>query len=101
MKTIKRSELMAMVGGLISVCNMQSPRSGRDVPNQFKLNFAYGNGFQSYSSLIGIRYNGEVYLTSNHDYSSTTSKYCTEWLGYDTKTRRKKLENGEFIFIED
>lgn len=101
MKTIKESELMNMVGALVKVSNMSSPSSGREVPNQFNLTFEHGCGFQSYSSLIGIIYNGQVYLTVLHDYSSTTSKYCSQWLGYNTAERRKKLANEEYILIEN
>ena len=101
MKTIKKSELMNMVGAIIKVSNMSSPRSGRKVHNQFNLTFEHGCGFQSYSSLIGVIHNGQVYLTDKHDFSSTTSKYCSQWLGYYTEERRKKLANEEYILIEN
>jgi hypothetical protein len=44
---------------------------------------------------------GNLYLTADHDYSNTTSKYATEWTGYTTKERREGLENEKFIFIEE
>lgn len=101
MKTIKKGELMNMVGALVKVSNMTSPNSGREVPNQFYLNFEHGYGFQSYSSLIAVIHNGQVYLTDKHDFSSTTSKYCSQWLGYNPAERRKKLANEEYILIEN
>ena len=102
MKTIKRSLLMHQLGGIRKVCNLSSPRSGRDVPNQYNLIHENGIAFQSYGSLIAVLMNGYLYLTDYHDYSNTTSKYATEWTGYTTKERRAGLESGKFIkIVED
>jgi hypothetical protein len=60
-----------------------------------------GRAFQSYDSLIAVRYNGNLYLTEDHDYSNTTSKYATEWTGYTTQERRQGLKDGRFILITD
>ena len=99
MKTIKRSLLMHQLGGIRKVQNLASPRSGRDVPNQYDLQMDNGIAFQSYGSLIAVRMNGYLYLTDYHDYSNTTSKYATEWTGYTTKERREGLKSGRFIAI--
>ena len=100
-KTIKKSLLLRQLGGIHRVQNLQSPRSGRDVPNQYDLVCENGIAFQSYGSLIAVRMNGYLYLTDYHDYSKTTSKYCTEWTGWSTKERRSGLACGRFIFIEE
>ena len=101
MKTIKKSLLLRQLGAIQRVQNLSSPRSGRDVPNQYDLVCENGIAFQSYGSLIAVRMNGYLYHTADHDYSNTTSKYATEWTGFDTKTRREGLKDGSFIAIEE
>ena len=101
MKTIKKSLLLRQLGAIQRVQNLSSPRSGRDVPNQYDLVCENGIAFQSYGSLIAVRMNGYLYLTADHDYSNTTSKYATEWTGFDTKARREGLKDGSFIAIEE
>ena len=101
-KTITRSLLLRQLGTIRKTQNLQSPRSGRDVPNQFDLVCENGIAFQSYGSLIAVRMNGYLYLTDYHDYSKTTSKYATSWTGYNTAERRAGLASGRFIrIVED
>lgn len=101
MKTIKKSELFRQLGHIVRVSNLESPRSGRDVPNQYDLIHENGRAFQSYDSLIAVRVGGTLYLTDRHDFSNTTSKYATEWTGLTTKERREGLKSGEFVLIEN
>ena len=101
MQTITRSSLMALLGGIENVSNLSSPRSYRPVANQYNLTMKNGRAFQSYESLIAVRYNGKLYLTEDHDYSNTTSKYATQWTGYTTQERRQGLKDGRFILITD
>ena len=102
MKTIKKTLLLRQLGAIRKVQNLSSPRSGRPVANQYDLVFENGIGFQSYGTLIAFRMNGYLYLTDYHDYSKTTSKYCTEWTGFSTKERRAGLECAKFIkVVED
>ena len=99
MKTISRSLLLRQLGPVRNVRNLSSPRSWRPVANQYDLVHDNGIAFQSYSSLIAVRMNGQLYLTDYHDYSKTTSKYATEWTGFNTAERRKGLQSGKFILI--
>jgi hypothetical protein len=99
MKTISKSLLLKQLGPIRKVTNLASPRSGRDVPNQYELIHENGITFQSYGSLIAVRMNGYLYLTDYHDYSNTTAKYATAWMGHNTSERRKGLETGKFITI--
>lgn len=101
MQTIRRASLMALLGGIKNVSNLSSPRSWRPVANQYNLTMENGMAFQSYDSLIAVRYGGKLYLTDYHDYSNTTSKYCTEWTGYTTQERRRGLKEGRFILVTD
>lgn len=101
-KTIKRSTLMNKLGAVMSIRNLVSPRSWRPIANQFDAAHTNGTSFQSYETLIAVRLNGQLYLTDAHDYSKTTSKYATEWTGFNTAERRKGLEEGRFIrIVED
>lgn len=43
--------------------------------------------------------NGDLYLTDDHDYSRTTSKYTTQFTGATTEERRKGLKDGTYIRI--
>jgi hypothetical protein len=100
-KKIKRSELLKKLGVVTGVSNLCSPRSYRPVANQYELKHENGRAFQSYDSLIAVRLGGVLYLTDNHDYSNTTSKYATEWTGYNTAERRKGLQDGRFVRITE
>lgn len=101
MEKAKTSEIKAKLGNFIKVMPIESPRSSEAVRNQYELVFENGNAFKSYNTLIGIRTGGKLYLTSEHTYSTTTSKWCGEWCGYNTKERREGLKNGKFILLED
>lgn len=101
-KTVSKTLLLRQLGGIRKVQNLESPRSGRDVPNQYDLIHENGIAFQSYSSLIAVRMNGYLYLTDKHDWSKTTSKYATSWTGFTTKERIRGLKDGKFIrIVED
>ena len=101
MKTISKSLLLRQLGAIRKVQNLQSPRSNREVPNQYDLICENGIAFQSYGTLIAVRMNGYLYLTDYHDYSKTTSKYCAEWTGFSTKERRAGLECDKFIKVAE
>lgn len=62
------------------VRQMESPRSGRPVANQFIIETDQATFFQSYSTVIAMRNNGQVYLDENWDWSVTTLKYLKEFL---------------------
>lgn len=101
-KTIKKSLLLRQLGNVKKIQNLCSPRSYCPVANQYDIEHENGIAFQSYNSLIAVRMNGYLYLTGDHDYSKTTSKYATEWTGFSTKERREGLKSGKFItIIED
>jgi len=81
----------------IKVSNMMS-KSGREVPNQFIIQCNEGTIFQSYNSIICFSPNkGPLILGPKWDYSNTTSKYRSEFLGESTKDTRDKLNRGKYI----
>ena len=83
----------------MKVSNMTSPRTGREVPNQFIISDDDGCvWFQSYKSIIAKREpSGQVTLAEGYwDYSKTTSKYRNEFLGESTQESRDKLLSGEY-----
>lgn len=87
---------------MLKVRNLCSPRSGREVANQFEI-YDTDNGikvFQSYDSIIVKidNINGRVYLDESYwNYSSTTIKYRNIFLGEDSKTTLMKIKNGEYL----
>ena len=103
MEKAKTSEIKAKLGNFVKVNPIYSPysKSGDAVRNQVEIVFENGTAFQSYGTFIGAKINGQLYLTENHTYSTTTSKWCGVWCGYDSKERKQGLKNGKFILLED
>lgn len=84
---------------MYKVSNMQG-RSGRDVANQFVITTDEGQVFQSYNSVIAIKYRDARPIELDElywDYSRTTGKYRNEFLGEDKKTTAAKIKSGEYI----
>jgi len=85
----------------IKVYQMESPRTGRPIANQFEIYTDKGVYFQSYRSIIAFKpYNGKTQLDKNYwDYSRTTSKYRNEFLRETTEETREKIKNKEYKLI--
>lgn len=93
-------ELEAQIEYLKSQCpkvSSMTSSNGNDVPNQFIIQ-AYGKQiFQSYDSVIAVKYSdGEVVLGPNWDYSRTTGKYRNKFLGEGIAETREKIANGTY-----
>lgn len=101
MKTIKKSELLVKLGHIVNFKNCPYGVDGRELPNQFDVEFENGTAFRSYDTIIAVKYNGNIYVSEMHDYSRATSRSCNKWLGYDCKERREQLKNERFILIEE
>lgn len=105
------------------VKNMTSPKTGREVPNQFVieteengndlriLGYKYAEDilysvkyFQSYDSIIVKKVYGgrlDVYLDRKYwNYSVTTSKYRNQFLGETTKETQAKIDSGEYVLCD-
>lgn len=79
------------------VFNMQSD-SGNSVPNQFIITIGKTVIFQSYDSIIAITEpNKKTILGKNWNYSRTTAKYRSRFLGETTKETEQNIKNGEYI----
>ena len=76
--------------------SFKSPRSGKPVANQFKITLQNGiEVFQSYNTIIAVKADGETYLDYDcWNYSNTTARYRKIFLNEDTKTTKKKIEQG-------
>lgn len=87
----------------IQVRNLRS-NSGREVPNQFEIEFGGNRIFQSYKTVVAVRTkNGNIYLDNNAlNHSNTTTKYLANFLGFDTaKEMRKAIkESGRYVFVD-
>lgn len=84
----------------IKVYQMTSPRSGNNVANQFEIYTPKGRYFQSYRSIIAfVPREGKIQLDEYyHDYSRTTSKYLTQFLGLNTLERKALAKEGGIKF---
>ena len=101
----------------MKVYNLESPRSGRTVANQFIIeeeggimgNFIKRQTFQSYDTVIATitTWNPEdckhrkdvshvdIVLDENHwNYSKTTSKYRNQFLRETTEETKRKIKEG-------
>lgn len=91
------------------VSNLESPRTGKPVANQFIMtykagimgNFIKKEVFQSYLSVIAELTvwpdRIDVVLDETYwNYSVTTSKYRNQFLGETTKETQAKINSGEY-----
>lgn len=67
---------------MLKVENMRSPRTGREVPNQFVIRSGDKTMFQSYQSpIVEIDYyTHAIHVYEDWNYSRTTSKYRNQFL---------------------
>lgn len=86
----------------VKVSQMESPRSGNPVANQFEIFTDEGVYFQSYSTVIAFKNKeGKIFLDQDSwNYSVTTSKYRNEFLREDTKETKRKIASGEYTLID-
>lgn len=86
----------------LKVSNMDSPRSGHPVANQYEIQTAEGTYFQSYRTIIAFRANdGRITLDADAwNYSVTTAKYRRVFLGENTEETRKKIKSGEYTLAD-
>ncbi len=80
---------------MYKIKQMTSPASGNPVANQFKIYTPKGVYFQSYDSIIALVDNKRNIILDEyyHDYSRTTSKYLTKFLGLNTQERKNQIKN--------
>ena len=73
--------------------------NGRAVPNHFIIRDEYEEYFTSYDSVVVMKSaNGIITLGPDWDYSKTTSKYRSLYLGESTKETRRKLDAKIYRF---
>lgn len=72
---------------------------GNAQANHFSIEFDNAEVFQSYDSIIAIRLYSQPYniLGAHHNYSVTTGKHLTHWLGRDSKERKEQIKQGKLI----
>lgn len=86
------------------VTNLNSPRSGEPVANQYEIISDDGatSTFQSYQTVIAKNTSGHFVISSNWNYSVTTSKYFNQWLRSfgldddDIRGVKKFLKNAKY-----
>ena len=86
------------------VRNMESPRSGSPVANQYIIDMDSMEVFQSYSTIIAVKRYGKtpfiVLDADSWDYSVTTGKYRNEFLGERKAETLKKIKSGEYALAD-
>lgn len=81
----------------MKVKNMVS-NNGNFVPNQFIVWDDESIIFQSYNSIIAKKSEGKIYLDEYYwNYSRTTSKYRSQFLGENTAETEKKIKAGVYV----
>lgn len=76
--------------------NMESPRTGNPVANQFIIEDGGKTYFQSYDTIIAVKKNGKITLDENcWNFSRTTSKYRNEFTGLNTEETKKAIKAGK------
>jgi len=91
----------------MKVLNLESPRSGRPVANQFVIETPEGEYFQSYNSVVAFKPSGgNVIFGKDWDYSNTTRKYLHQFLlthgiNLTTTEKREKVAKGEIVVDEN
>ena len=82
----------------MKVSNLESSR-GNTVPNQFEIRTDEGVFFQSYNSMICfVPRVGKTLLDETYwNYSKTTSKYRSIFLGEPTFETKKRIEDGTYL----
>ena len=86
---------------IAKVENMRSPRSNKEVANQFIITLQNGiEVFQSYNSIICVKANNEIYLDYDRwNYSRTTSRYRNQFLNETTVETVKKIGLGQYACV--
>ena len=100
----KKEQLVEKLGKFIGTTNMVSHKQlvrgncfGRPVPNQFILEFEHGKAFQSYNTLIAVKFNNcYVYLNEKFDHTATTRNYTTDFLERSYKEIKKLCADGTY-----
>lgn len=79
---------------MVKVENMTSS-NGNEVPNQFIITDGNVQYFQSYSSIIARKDQGQISLDEYYwNYSTTTGKYRNMFLGETKKETERKIKEG-------
>ena len=70
--------------------------------NQFIIRTNNEVFLQSYDKVVlKIDIKGNVYLTHFWNYSKTTSKYVTNFLGISSKEIKKRLDSNEYTLVKE
>jgi len=77
-------------------------KNGNKVANQFIISInGKGTFFQSYKSIIAGKTPNGIILDKNYwNYSVTTSRYRTQFLGETTKETQAKIDSGEYQLVD-
>jgi len=78
--------------------NMESPRTGHPVANQYIIMMDGMRIFQSYNAIIAVEdQEGKITLDGRYwNYSNTTSKYRNAFLKETKKDTEKKIKDGTY-----
>lgn len=103
MKTINKETFLKKLGAFKGVRNAPSRNGYGTAPNQFIIQFKNGRILQSYNTIVcGELYgkSNSCFVTSAHDYSTTTSRFVGQFLGMNLNERRKAIKDGTLMYYE-
>lgn len=82
--------------------NMRSPQTRNHVPNQIIIQLEDGiEVFQSYDTVIAVRIGTQVALdVKSWNHSQTTAKYRSLFLGEDSATTKRKINDGVYTLVD-
>lgn len=86
----------------MKVISMESKKTGKAVANQIIVTNDGASTFFSYGTAIARKYtkyeNGATELDATYwNYSKTTSKYRSQFLGETTEETQAKIDRGEYV----
>lgn len=94
------AKIAKRLGKILSVKNMESENVvGRNISNQFIINFKNGTLFQSYETFIAAKINNadgtvDLILDPYHTYSVTTSRWTRNFCNLDREERKNAIKRG-------
>ena len=94
MKIESFAKIRESIGTFIRLENAPSKNGYNKAPNQFIFHFTNGKLFQSYETMVAAYVGNQLYLSLEHDCSTTTNRFVKQFTGLSKFERNKGIEDG-------